>query len=238
MTTKNNKPVSLQPSTFTDDLPDLSKMSLEEVVARFKDSEKKRNIHSEPEGEQEVPWMLHSAPNELMSSLKIVSAHMGVPRSILTKCMSRQVIDWYNNDLGAGNIISTYNGVFSKIKLKSYRSLRVQAENPARFGYVFPKEDAHTSISTIRWTTARLGELRDAIGVPAIDLLLVGFCWCLTTLENRDWDRRNIERFFVAESENMSCLVVDRGIDIESLVKKYDYRVSKDIKLGDEDKSI
>jgi hypothetical protein len=228
----SNKSISIHPKTFTDDLPDLSKMSLEEVVARFKDVEKKRNIHSEPDSEQEVPWTIHSAPTELMSSLKIVSAHMGIPRNVLTKCMSRQVIDWYNNSLGINDIITTYGAVYTDIKLKSYRSLRIQAENPAKFGYVFPKEDAHTSISTIRWVAAKLGELRDAIGVSSIDLLLVGFCWGLTTLDNLDWDKRNIEQFFVPETENMSCLIVDRGIDIAGLVKKYEYRVTKDIKVG------
>ena len=86
-------PVSIHPSSFTDDLPDLSILSLEEVIARFKDTEKRRNAKSEPENESEVFWHVRSAPGELMSSLRVVASHLGISRAVLTKCMSRQLVD-------------------------------------------------------------------------------------------------------------------------------------------------
>jgi hypothetical protein len=222
--TQNNKSVSIHPSTFTDDLPDLSKMSLEDVVARFKDVEKKRSIHTEPDGEQEVPWMIRFAPVELISSLEIISTRMGISRSVLTKCLSRQVSDWYSNSLDIDKLVNVYNDIYGKIKLKSYTSLRSQADSPAKFSYVCPPESVHTSISTIRWVASKLGDIKKAVGISTIDLLLAGFCWGLTTMENRDWDRSNIERFFIPEATNIGLLINDRHADVIALCAKFNYR--------------
>ena len=223
-TTKTNTTVSIAPSSFSDDLPDLSVLSLEEVVARFKDVEKRRNARSEPEKEAEVFWAVRRAPVELMSSLRIVSAHFGISRAVLTKCMSRQVADWYANSLGLDELESAYNDIYSRIKLKGYTTLRIQAENPAKFSFANQPEDVYVSISTIRWVLAKLGDVRGIVGVSSTDLLLAGFCWSLTTLENRDWDRFNIETLFKGEARNISMLVRDRLVDVHSLSAKFQVR--------------
>lgn len=222
--TTNNRPVSLHPDSFTADFPDLSKFTLEEVVSRFKDVEKKRTVNTEPESEAEAHWAVRSAPVELSSSLKVVSARMGISRNVLTKCMSRQVVDWYSNALGIEKLMNDYNDIYSKIKLKSYTTLRIQAEHPARFCYACQPEPVNISISTIRWVLGKLGEVREVIGVYAQDLLLSGMCWSLTTLENKDWDRSNIEKFFVPEADNIRTLISDRIIDIVGLQEKYKNR--------------
>lgn len=224
--TLKNRPVSLQPSTFTDDLPDLSKMSLEEVVARFKDTEKKRTLRVEPETEAEVFWGVRSAPVELMSSLKVVSVRLGVSRSVLTKCMSRQLVDWYMNSLGLESLKAEFDTIYTKIKLRGYSTLRIQAENPAKFDFTIPQEAIHTSISTIQWVITRLQDVGEIIGMSSTELLLSGMVWSLTTLENRDWDRRCIEKRFIPESCNLSTLVNDRLADVRALCAKYQYRES------------
>ncbi len=216
--------VSVKPSSFADDRPDLSILSLEEVVARFKDVEKKRNINTTPEVEAEVPWMVRSAPVELVSSLKVVSARLGVARSVLTKCMSRQVMDWYSNSLGLDRLVTEYEGVYAKIKLRGYTTLRIQAENPSKFSYANQPEDTRTSLSTIRWVIGKLGDVRDIIGVKRVDLLLVGLAWSLTTLANREWDEVNIIRYFLPEANNISILIRDRLVDVKALREKYEIR--------------
>lgn len=214
-------PVSLQPSTFTDDLPDLSKMSLEEVVARFKDVEKKRTVRSEPENEQEVPRSIRYAPVELISSIGVVSSRLGVSRAVLTKCMSRQLSDWYTNSLGLCRLVDEYHDVYSKIKLRAYTTLRIQAEHPARFSYACPTEQVHTSISTIRWVLAKLTDTKSVIGIGSTDLLLVGMVWSLTTLANREWDEASIDKYFMPEVDNLSILIRDRLVDVKALREKY-----------------
>src|SRR3990172_8744579 len=141
--------VSIHPSSFTDDLPDLSILPLEEVVARFKDVERKRNTKSEPDSEAEVFWAVRRAPVELVSSLKIVAAHLGVSRAVLTKCMSRHVVDWYSNSLKLNELTASFEDIYSKIKLRGYTTLRIQAENPAKFSYANQPEDVYVSLSVI-----------------------------------------------------------------------------------------
>lgn len=230
MPPKGVKTASIRPSSFkTDsDLPDLSTVSLESVVAQFKDTERKRSPNSEPSEQQEVPWGIRSAPVELLSSLKIVSSELNVSRSVLTKCMSHQIVDWYVNALGLDYLRSEYESIYKKIKLQGYSTLRTQAENPAKFCYTIPTEKVETSLSTIGWVKSKLESISDVIGLSCTDLLFLGFMWSLTTLEHKDWDRRNIERRFMPEVVNLSVVVRDRLADTQALCLKYQYREEMD----------
>ncbi len=216
--------VSIHPASFSDELPDLSKMPLEEVVARFKDTEKRRSVKSEPENEAELLWPVRYAPVDLMSSLKVVAARLGISRRVLTKCMSRHLADWYTNSLELDALKAEYDTIYSKIKMKGYSTLRIQAENPAKHSYAVPTERADVSLSTIRWVIAKLMETKEVIGVNGTNLLLVGLAWSLTTLENSDWDRRSIERYYLPETTNLSVLIRDRLTDVRALYAKYNYR--------------
>ena len=216
--------VSIHPDSFTDEQLDLSILSLEQVVARFKDTEKRRSAKSEPENEAELLWPVRYAPVELMSSLKVVASHLAVSRRTLTKCMSRQLADWYTNSLGLDGLRSEYENIYAKIKLSGYSTLRIQAENPAKFSFACPLERVGTSIATIRWVMAKLMDAKEVVGVNGIDLLLVGMAWSLTTLENQDWDRRNIERYYVPETGNLNVLIGDRLADVRALCAKYNRR--------------
>ena len=218
--------ISISPTSFTEDMPDLSVLSLEEVISRFGDTEKRRNRTSEPESEAEVTWPLRQAPIELLSSLRLISYQLGVSRRVLTKCMSRHMVDWYVHGLGLDLLKLEYDTIYSKIKKKGYSTLRVQAEHPARFSYACPLEATKTSLSSIRWVVAKLQEVRDIVGVSCTDLLLSGMAWSLTTLEHRDWDQRSIERLFLPEVCNISTLVNDRMADVRALCSKFNYRES------------
>ena len=222
--TTTPSPVSIHPSSFTDDQPDLSILSLEEVVARFKDTEKRRNSKTEPDNEVEVFWHIRSAPGELMSSLRVVASRLGISRSVLTKCMSRQLVDWYSNSLGLTKLSEDYNNVYSDIKRQAYSTLRVQAENPPTFSFVSRVEQIDTTASTIRWVVSKLTEMHEFVGLTAHDLFMVGLMWCLTQLENREWDKNVIERFFEPEVYNFETLVVDRSADLMALQMKFQHR--------------
>lgn len=222
--TEVSRAVSLKPSSAVVDQPDLSTMSLDEVVSRFKDGEKKRNEHTEPSDQAEVFWPVRHAPVELMSSIKIVAVRLGVSRSVLTKCMSRQVIDWYENSLALRELTSSFNDVYRKIKRRSYTTLRIQAENPAKFSYSQQPEAIYTSVSSIRWVLGKLNEIKEAAGIGASDLLMVGFCWSLTTLEDIDWDGESINRIFRKESDSLREILQDRLVDVKGLCEKYELR--------------
>jgi len=228
----NSKPVSIHPSSFTADLPDLSKFSLEEVVARFKDVEKKRNKDAEPEGEKEVFLSIRHAPVELISSLNVAVEHLGSQsRSVLTKCMSRQVMDWYDNNADLVALTASYKEIYAKVKKRGYTVLRVQAENPPKFSFFQQPETVNVSISTIQWVLAKLRDVHNVIGMSVPDLLLAGFCWSFTTLENCDWDSENIGRLFQPEADNVSVILKCRTVDVKSLFTKFqmfeEFRVSK-----------
>jgi len=218
------KAVPFAPSSFVSDSVDLSIFSLEDVVARFKDTEKKRNTKSEPENEAEMRWHLRSAPGELLSSLRVVSAHLGVSRAVLTRCMSRHLIDWYTNALDLDSLSKDFDDIYDSIKLRAYSTLRYQADPPAEFRLVGHVERCDIAISTINWVSGRLTDLRGLLGIDTGDLFVLGLIWSLTMLDNKIWDSESVDRFFLPEVFNFETLVADRRIDVLALRMKYDHR--------------
>ena len=79
-------------------------------------------------------------------------------------------------------------------------------------------------MSTIRWVVSKLTEMHEFVGLTAHDLFMVGLMWCLTRLENREWDKNVIERFFEPEVYNFETLVVDRSADLMALQMKFQHR--------------
>ncbi len=217
---------SLRPTEFAHELPDISKYSLESVVAMFKDTEKKRNLKTEPDDQAEVHWRIRSSPRELLSSIRVVAAHLGVSRAVLTRCMSHQIADWLSNALGLDSLEREYTDIYNQIKLQAYSTLRIQAENPARFSFVGPKEATKTSISTIQWVVNKASQISEFLGLDVGDILTLGFLWSLTTLEHREWDENTIDRFFLPEVFNFETLVADRKVDVWALRMKYENRES------------
>ena len=80
------------------------------------------------------------------------------------------------------------------------------------------------SVASIRWAVSRLDSVKDILGTGITSLLLSGFCWSLTTLENRDWDAHNIDSVFRAEAGNISVLIKDRHVDVRALYAKFGIR--------------
>jgi hypothetical protein len=230
----STKPVtgpSLRPSDFVTEQPDLSKYTLDEVLSRFKETEKRRGLNTEPENEAEVRLHVHSAPRELISSIRVVAAHFGVSQSVLTKCMSRHLADWYANSLGMLQLASEYNEIYKLIKMQAYSTLRLQAENPAKFSLLSPADHTSTGVSTIRWVVARVRDANDVVHIDVMNLIMIGFMWSLTTIEHPEWDANAIKRFFVPEVYNFDAFVAERRIDVQSLQAKYKYR--EDINYND-----
>lgn len=222
--TDSQLPSSIGSFLFHDDKEDLSVVSLERVVEIYKTSEQNRSRRTEPDNEAEISRRVRMAPIELMSSLTVVATRLGISRSLLTKCLSHHVIDWYAYGLDIATLASEYAAIYSDIKLASYTTLRIQAENPARFSFAHQPEETTTSVATIAWVFAKMSEISELLGVDATNLLLIGFCWSLTTLENTDWDANNIRRHFRPEVRNMEVLIQDRRIDVRSLRDKYNVR--------------
>jgi hypothetical protein len=202
-------------------------MSLEAVVSRFKDGEKKRNTRSEPDGQAEIFWPVRRAPSELLSSIKVVSNRLNVTRSVLTKCMSRHAISWYEQSASLSQLTADFNCIYAKIKQRGYPALRHQADNLSGFEFVQPCDSLHISISTIAWVLSELRDIDEVARVGATDLLLLGFCWSLTTLDNQDWDRVSIETSFAPEVANWDEFLLDRITDVQGLSEKYDRREQK-----------
>lgn len=212
---------------FGKDDDNLAELSLESVVARFQEKESKRPAKYDSEASEaeaaRVVFVQHS-PVELLSSLRAVATSLGVSRSLLTKCLSHQLIDWYNTSLGMSRLEVEYQDIYSRIQKRCYTTLRIQAENPAAFAFSSLEPLRRpTSLTTIGWAWSRLSEIRDVTGVNATDLLLVGLVFCLTTSEGKQ-DDHTIRTCFLPERHSMEMLVRDRIIDVEALRKKYELR--------------
>ena len=230
MNNRADRLISIAPSDMNKD-PDWANVSLEEVVQAHKMREQKRSENMTPEGEASVRVHVRSAPNELVSSLDSVARMLGIRRSVLTKCLSHQVIDWYKRSLHTEELATLFEDVYFKIKVSGkYSPLRKQIDIPT-FRFV-SEEPLNMHITTIAWVLGDLGDLGRPIGASATSLFLVGLARSLTLLEHQDWDKGNIDTYFYPEYRNMELCIVDRFIDTKGLQTKYLMREDGDFNLA------
>jgi len=197
--------------------------SLEEVFEAHQQQERRRSEEMTPVGEAAARVHVRVAPNELASSLDTIARRLRTRRSVLTKCLSHQVIDWYKNSLNINGLTEEFDDIYHKIKVTGrYSPLRKQIDLP-NFRFV-SEEIIDTTVVSINWVMGDLADMGRPIGASAASLLWVGLARSMTMLEHRNWDKGNIERYFEPEARNMEICVADRFIDIDGLRKKYEMR--------------
>jgi len=186
--------------------------SLDDIVAAYKAAESKRNRNTTPESEAEVVWHIDIAPEGLMSSLRVVSARMGVSRKVLTRCATHQVMSWLSESLGMEELAAGYESVYEKFRYRNYdlmfRPIRKQMESARAFSFS-SVEPVNTSVSCIGWAVGALGAMGAPLKASWVSLFLVGLAWSLTTLRNTDWDAGNVKNIYTPEVANLLVSVED-----------------------------
>ena len=213
-----SKTANLSAKNFRD-IP-LHELSLEEVVAKFKDAEKKRHEATDPD-QQVIDRFVRVTPVGLLTSLKSVAKNLNVSRRLLTCCLTPQIVSWLGDALGLDVIVEGYGGLYEEVRKRTrLYPIRKQMESRARFFFDRP-EPVETSVSTIRWAASRLAKYGFCLGATWDELFLSGLAWSLTTLEQKEWDQENIDNVFLPEVRSVTLQVGDTKDDMECFACKY-----------------
>lgn len=198
----------------------LHQLSLEEVVEKLKEGEKKRHKETDP-NQQVVDRFMRSAPQGLITSLRSIASRLGVTRRVLTCCLAPQVVSWYGVGLDLDVVLGAYEEIYEQIRQKpKLYPIKKQMESRARFFFDRP-EPVGTSVSVIGWVVAKLASYGSYLGAGWDELLLSGLAWSVTTLEHQEWDRENIEAVFLPEVKSVRLQVEDAKDDLACFAGKY-----------------
>ena len=212
------KAVNISAKSFRD-IP-LHELSLEEVVAKLKDSEKKRYEQTDPD-QQVIDRFVRATPPGLVASLRAIARRLGVSRRVLTCCQAPQVVSWYGAGLGLDDVAVGYDNLYEEVRRKpSLYPIRKQMESRARFSFDRP-EPIGTSVSIARWAASKLASYGQCLGATWDELFLSGLAWSITTLEHQEWDQENIEAIFLPEVKSVMLQVGDTKDDMVCFAGKY-----------------
>lgn len=204
--------------------PDLSvKMSLEDVVKYYGNQERVRTEETTPKNKASVRVHVRIAPDELASSISLVAkqmsrVHVGTTQGILTKCMARHLLFWYQEVLNLDNLADEYDLVFGEAK-KGHTVIRKQLESKNFQFYVAP-EKVEVQWEVPDFVMGKLNDWCKPLGAIVRQLLVEGMCWSLTTLAHKEWDKENIDRHFLPEVNHTMKMVKFRKIDLDGFTRK------------------
>lgn len=165
--------------SFSDDSGVLD-MSMEDVILSMMDKEKNRaKIARDNEMEQEVLISFREAPLGLLPSLKSVCINLNVSSSMLTRCLSHQIVAWYENMTDTRLVNVAYNITLDTMVKSGYTWLHKGLYREHNYTHTH-QEDIKSSIRSISWVRSKLSSMADPLGVPASRLFLVGLCQSLS----------------------------------------------------------
>jgi len=158
-------------------------MSMEEVVGRFLEREKRRHLDAkDDENQQEVVIGIRSAPSGLVAILESASYQMGVSRSILTRCLSYQVASWYDSLAPISDLTRLFYVAQQKALDNGYPELCRRIKSvPYEFKLL---DTEHTSLRSIAWVRSKLYDLSLPVGVSMYHLFLIGLCRSIATTDS------------------------------------------------------
>jgi hypothetical protein len=161
-------------------------MSLEGIVSEFADQEQHRNDQDPNRRERATTLSYRSQPQGLSQVLDAAATdpHIDVSLSILTRCMSHQLVPWLRSLAGAKDVVSYYT-VLCK-KSDGFPTIYDKLKNGSwGFSFVHPAapigESMVGSWGTIMWAKTEVTTLSAIYGVEAAKLFAVGLCWSLST---------------------------------------------------------
>ena len=203
----SDKSVSLNPNAFAEDGGVLD-LSLEEVVSLFIDKEKHRHRDAkDDENQQETMFTFRGVPNGLMMALDGNARRLGITRAMLTRCVSHQIVSWYDSLPRIIEIAGMFNIVCDAAEEYGYPDLY---DNMA-LNYSFASSSLRgVSFRTITWVKNKLFSISAPLGVPAGALFIVGLCYSLTRAG--DTTKGTIRKFLRAEVDKLLDHIDERSV--------------------------
>ena len=204
------------------ELPTTSDTPLEDAVVMLHEEEKARK---EGNGEKDYQRVhIRLAINEQASSVKVIipllnrKLHLAITQATLTRCMARHSLHLCNSILRLPELNGSYNEVFMMAK-NGHTALRKQMQQ-SNFEPLATPEPVNVLWDIPNFVMRDYGRFMDSTGIPVRTLMVYGMAWVLTTLENRMWDKYNIETYFKPEIRHLAKMIEYRKIDIDSFRRK------------------
>jgi len=186
--------VSLRPTSFTSDR-NLLEASMEDVVSLYIDKEKQRHkVAKDDENQQECVVSCRVVPTGLLMALDTQADRLGVSRSMLTRCLSHQVMAWYGSIQRINDLVEVFGITRNAANDFGYPDLYDSMVPIYEFVNTSPK---NTTFRTIRWVKSGLAQISRPLCTATNTLLAVGYCFSLTKAV--EGGRGTTEKYLTAE---------------------------------------
>ena len=173
------KPVSIHPSSFSDNLADLP---IEDVVARIKNEERVRRDNLDDMSQRSVPIRFRSRPASLEMCIDELRESLEVGGQVLTRCMCRQAEAWFRSLTQISVLTSVYRAV--RRDSDGHIDIEEQLKRNNSFNFITTVPvggSGMTSYSGVAWVRDYLSDLSAPLGTPTYRLFLLGLCWSVST---------------------------------------------------------
>jgi hypothetical protein len=203
--------------------PISANMPLEDVIKYYAQQESERTEDTRPRNKASMKPHIRIAPEELISSLDLITNKISkiskiTTQNVLTKCIALHLLCWYTEILKLDKLSEEFQILFEEAK-RGHTSIRKQLETANFQFYKAPeKVDTHLEIAT--FVIGSLAVWSTSLGASPLQLLVEGIAWSLTTLENRQWDEYNIPHHFMPEVRHMEKMVKFRRIELAGFRQK------------------
>ncbi len=215
--------VDINPSSFAEDGGVLD-LSMEEVVAFFLDTEKRRHkTAKEDENQQEDTITYRVVPMGLVMSLDATSRSLGITRALLTRCLSHQIAAWFDSMDRLRDLVELFNIAHDAAYEYGYPDLYDDMHPKYIFANTAPRT---VSFRTIRWVKNKLFAISQPVGIPAGALFIIGLCYALTrTAEN---SKGTVDKYLSAEVSQFLLHSDEQSIRIRGFDDMIRWRAKKE----------
>jgi len=197
---------------------------MEDVVALFLEREKRRHKEAkDDENQAEVVIGCRQSPVGLYEVIDSMAHRLGITQSLLTRCLSHQVISWYDSIPGLQLLVTEYYDAHDKAIVIGKPELCSRLSNS---GYSFSKSSASpVYLKSITWVRSKLTSLSRPLSVPVGLLFLAGLCWSLSC--SADESYRVVGSAFKSEADGLASYVEERFILVRDFHKLVEYHIQK-----------
>jgi len=181
-------------------------------VSLFKDKEKRRHTDKEAredENQQEAIIGFRALPSGLLMSLDAAGRRCNVSRGLLTKCLSHQIMAWYESIPRLKELSNLFHIAGDTADDLGYPDLY---DGMRDTGYSFIHTSTRlASLRTINWVKSGLYQLAQPLGLPVSILFAVGLCRSvITTSSGRS--QGTIEKYLTEEVAKLNQHIEERFI--------------------------
>lgn len=185
---------SIKPKDFVKS--SLADSTAGDVIRHLHSEESSRRRDSGEEDQRDVAISFRVAPEGLLSSINTISLLTGMNKAVITKCLSRHAMSWYQSLTQLPELERLYQPTY--VLTDGHDDLSRLLSRP---GYEFFKPASgliKTSVRTVSFVLGYLDGVSGYSGVAVSQLLLSGLCWSIST-NKEGWVTQSTQKHLAPE---------------------------------------